>query len=290
MASLEPLRFDGKVALITGAAGGLGLSHAREFAARGAKVILSDITPDVKSSASGIGDAAAFAVGSVTSRADCEAAVAVALEEFGRLDILVNNAGMLRDHTLEKQTDAEWQSVIDVHLTGTRNMTLAAWDALKASGAGRIINTSSASGLYGNFGQSNYCAAKMGIVGFTKACSQEGRRFGINVHCIAPIAHTPMTDDLWPDEMVKAATSPELVSPVVAYLSSEECQENSLILAAGGGYLARVAVVESAGVRLAAGEMLDAEWVAARFSSAAAMAQWAEPATVAYALDRAFGR
>jgi NAD(P)-dependent dehydrogenase (short-subunit alcohol dehydrogenase family) len=288
--SREAIRFDGRVALITGAAGGLGLSHAREFAARGAKVVLSDITPSVEHAAAEMGDAAAFAISDVASAADCAAAVAVALNRFGRLDILINNAGMLRDHTVEKQTQTDWKSVIDVHLTGTRNMTVAAWASLKTTGAGRIVNTSSASGLYGNFGQTNYCAAKMGIVGFTKACAQEGERFGIRAHCIAPIAHTPMTNDLWPDERVKAATSPTLVSPVVAYLASEACNGSALIVAAGGGYLARVAVVESAGVTLAPGEMLDAEWVAARFDAAADMAQWIEPSTVAYALERAFGR
>ena len=288
--SEEALRFDGKVAVVTGAAGGLGLSHAREFAARGAKVVLSDITPNVESAAAEIGNAAAFAVGDVASRADCEAVVSLAVDRFGRLDILINNAGMLRDHTLEKQTEAEWQSIIDVHLTGTRNMTLAAWPALKAAGAGRIVNTSSASGLYGNFGQTNYCAAKMGVVGFTRACAQEGQRFGIHAHCIAPIAHTPMTDDLWPDDQVKAATRPELVSPVVAFLASGACLEASLILAAGGGYLARVAVIESEGVTLAPGETLDAEWVAAHLEAAADMSRWTEPPTVGYALKRAFGK
>jgi NAD(P)-dependent dehydrogenase (short-subunit alcohol dehydrogenase family) len=290
MAAKELLRFDGKVVLVTGSAGGLGLSHAHEFVSRGASVILTDLAPEVEHAAAALGEATGFTVGNVAVTRDCDAAVALGLSKFGRLDILVNNAGMLRDHTLEKQTSEEWQSIIDVHLTGTRNMTHAAWEALKQSGSGRVINTSSASGLYGNFGQTNYCAAKMGIVGFTKACAQEGARHGIRVHCIAPIAHTPMTDDLWPDVQAKAATSPALVSPIVAYLASDSCRDTGLIVAAGGGYFARVAVVESRGVTVTPGMALDAEWVADRFAAAADMSDWAEPATVAYSLDRAFRR
>jgi multifunctional beta-oxidation protein len=290
MSGTNRIRFDGKVVIVTGAAGGLGLAHAREFAARGASVLLTDIAPSIEQVAADIGADAGFAICNVADRADCEAAVSIALERWSRIDILVNNAGMLRDHTIEKQTDGEWQSVIDVHLGGTRNMTIAAWEALKRSGNGRIINTTSASGLYGNFGQSNYCAAKMGIVGFTKASAQEGHRHGIRAHCLAPIAHTPMTDSLWPDEKVKTATQPALVSPVAAYLASDQCTETGLIIAAGGGYLARVAIVESRGARLGTDERLDAEWVAAQMPLAMDMADWAEPATVEFALDRAFNR
>lgn len=284
------IRFDGKVVLITGAAGGLGLAYAREFVERGASVMLTDLTPVVADAAAGVGGVTAFGVGNVARRADCDALVAEVLSRWGRLDVLVNNAGILRDHSIEKQTDDEWAAVIDVHLTGTRNMTVAAWPALKASGSGRLINTTSASGLYGNFGQTNYAAAKLGIVGFTKACVLEGARHGIRAHCIAPVALTPMTDGLWSDEDIKARTKPELVSPVVTYLASSACVDTGLIIAAGGGYIARIAIVESQGVRLQPGERLDTEWVARSMAEASLMQDALEPSSVMVALDRAFGR
>ena len=284
------INFDGKVVLITGAAGGLGFSYAKEFAQRGASVMLADLTPAVADAAAGIDGITASAIGNVARRADCDVLVADVLNRWGRVDVLVNNAGILRDHSIEKQTDDEWAAVIDVHLTGTRNMTVAAWSALKASGEGRLINTTSASGLYGNFGQTNYAAAKLGIVGFTKACVLEGARHGIRAHCIAPVALTPMTDKIWSDDDIKARTRPELVSPVVTYLASSACAETGLIIAAGGGYIARVAIVEAQGARPQPGEQLDAEWVARSIAAASDMQDALEPSSVMVALDRAFGR
>lgn len=289
MSGAGSIRLDGKVALVTGAAGGLGLSHARELLQRGARVVLADFSPAVEDSARGLGEGAAFASLDVSSADDCRRVVAEAIEAHDRLDILVNNAGILRDHTIEKQTDAEWAAVVDVHLNGTRHMTFAAWDALKAA-HGCIINTTSASGLYGNIGQTNYAAAKLGIVGFSKSCALEGRRHGVRVNCIAPVALTPMTDRLWTDERTRRGTEPELVSPVVAFLASDQCTETGLVLAVGGGYMARVAILEAEGVDLPAGERMTAEWVADNLARASDLSCWSEPASVIVALERAFGR
>ncbi|GIK48303.1 MAG: short-chain dehydrogenase [Alphaproteobacteria bacterium] len=284
------IRFDGKTALITGAASGLGRSHAIEFARRRARVMLTDMNEAVQDVAAEIqaeGGECAAAIGSVSNRQDCERAVQAAIEQWGQLDILVNNAGVLRDRTLEKQSDADWDTVLDVHLTGARNMTLAAWPSMSARKYGRIINTTSASGLYGNFGQTNYAAAKMGLVGFTKSCALEGVRHGVNAHCIAPIAHTAMTDKLW-DNSAKAGTDPALVSPVVAYLASSECRENCMILAAGGGYVARVAVIEALGARVEHGQSLNAEWVRENFARISDMRNADAPPSVIQALKKAF--
>lgn len=289
MAGSASINFDNQTVLVTGAAGGLGLSHAKEFLARGAHVILGDFDPAVEDVAEELGANADFVRCDVTSIHACRAAINQVIDRWGSLDVLVNNAGILCDHTIEKQTDDEWRKVLDVHLNGTRNMTVAAWDALKQS-AGCIINTTSASGLYGNFGQTNYSAAKMGIVGFSRSCALEGARHQVRVHCIAPIALTAMTENLWRNERQRVGTEPELVSPVVAYLASEQCRETGLIMAAGGGYMARVAIIESRGAQLRAGEHLDAEWVARNFSAASGMSDWEEPPSVTVALERAFSQ
>lgn len=281
-----------KIALVTGAASGLGRSHAAELSRRGAKVLLFDMSDAVHAAAAEInaeGGIAASWTGNVASTDDCQAAVAECLGRWGRLDIVVNNAGLLRDHVLEKQTDEEWRLVVEVHLGGTRNMTVAAWAALAASRDGRIVNTTSASGLYGNFGQTNYAAAKMGIVGFTRTCALEGARHGIKVHCIAPVALTAMTESLWP-EGAKSGTDPSLVSPLVAFLASSACQETGLIVACGGGYFARVAIIEAEGVRIPPGRHPDAEWIRDNFEAISSTDEHSEPPSVMYALNKAFGR
>ena len=285
-----PIGFDNQVALITGAAGGLGAAHALELARRGAAVFLFDKDPKVEQTASALaadGRRAIAFVGDVSIASDCEAVVTACSSALGPVDILVNNAGLLRDHSLEKQTEAEWQLVLDVHLTGTRHMTAAAWKAMAQRRYGRIVNTSSASGLYGNFGQTNYAAAKMGIAGFSRTCALEGERHGIRVNCVAPVALTPMTERLWP-ESARTQTDPALVSPIVAFLASRDCLHTGLIIACGGGYFARVAIVESPGVRATADEELNAEWVAERFEEASDLRGFAEPPTVMFALNKAF--
>ena len=199
---------DGKVVLITGAGGGIGRAHALAMAAEGARIVVNDLG----GSRDGVGgdDAMASAVvreieeaggeavanfDSVTDAEGCQRMVAAAIDTWGRLDVVVNNAGILRDKTFAKMTDAEWFPVLDVHLNGTRNVCVAALDALKES-EGAIINTTSYSGMIGNFGQSNYGAAKAGIYGFSRVLSLELRKYGISVNCVAPVAKTRMTEDI----------------------------------------------------------------------------------------------
>lgn len=186
----------------------------------------------------------------VISPAGAAASVAVALETYGRLDVLVNNAGILRDRSFAKMTSDDFDAVIGTHLCGSAYSTLAAWQALRESGSGRVIMTSSASGLFGNFGQANYGAAKLGLVGLVNVLKLEGARHSILVNAVAPVARTRMTERLLPDD-VAIGLDPELVSPVVCYFASAGCDRTGLVLTVGGGLLSRVQVVESPAVPLA---------------------------------------
>jgi NAD(P)-dependent dehydrogenase (short-subunit alcohol dehydrogenase family)/acyl dehydratase/putative sterol carrier protein len=221
---------DGKVVLVTGAGGGIGRSHAQACAREGARVVVNDLGGDRHGQGQGstmadrvveeieaVGGEAVANYDSVTDFAGCERMVQTALEHWGRLDVVVNNAGILRDRTFAKMDPSEWDIVIAVHLTGTRNVVRAALDALKVNG-GAIINTSSVSGLIGNFGQSNYGAAKAGIYGLTRVLSMELRKYGITANCIAPVAKTRMTEEL---DMISASLTPEHISPIVVYLASD---------------------------------------------------------------------
>lgn len=224
---------EGKVALITGAGGGIGRAHALAMAAEGAAVVVNDLggrrdgTGEDQSAADSVvaeitaaGGRAVSNADSVTDADGCARMVAAAVDSFGRLDIVVNNAGILRDKTFAKMTDPEWFAVLDVHLNGTRNVCAAALDALKDS-AGCIINTTSYSGMIGNFGQSNYAAAKAGIYGFSRVLALELRKSGVSVNCVAPVAKTRMTEDI---AMVDDDWGPEHISPIVVYLASEAGQ------------------------------------------------------------------
>ena len=248
---MESLAFDGKVAIITGAGGGLGRCHALDLARRGAAVVINDLGTTVDGS--GTSGPAADAVvaeivaagGSAVANGDSVATpeggaaiVQAALDAFGRVDIVINNAGILRDAAFKNMTPALVDPVIDVHLKGAFNVTKAAWSHLTEQGYGRIINTSSGSGIFGNFGQANYGAAKMGIVGLTQVLSIEGARKGITVNAIAPIARTRMTEELMGD--LGASLDPELISPLVTYLAHESCTRSGHIYSVGGGKIARV--------------------------------------------------
>lgn len=221
---------DGKVVLVTGAGGGIGRCHALACAAEGAAVVVNDLGGSrdgtgegtamadqvVAEIVEGGGDAVAN-YDSVTDLEGCERMVAAAIERWGRLDAVVNNAGILRDKTFAKMSRAEWDLVLSVHLAGTRNVTRAALDALKAGG-GSIINTTSYSGMIGNFGQSNYAAAKAGIYGFTRVLAMELRKYSVTANCLAPVAKTRMTDDI---AMVDQEWSPAQISPIVVFLASD---------------------------------------------------------------------
>lgn len=258
---MSELRFDDRVAIVTGAGGGLGRSHALLLASRGAKVVVNDLGGSVDGDGASqkaadavvaeIKAAGGEAVANYDSVADAEGAarlVQTAIDSFGRIDIVINNAGILRDVSFHKMTEAQWDAVIAVHLTGTMNVSKAAWPHLREQGYGRIVNTSSAAGLYGNFGQANYGAAKLGIVGLTKTLAQEGGRKNIFVNCIAPVAKSRMTESILPPAVLEKL-DPSRVSPLVAYLCAEQNTDNGQTFAVGGGYMAKVAVVEGAGVR-----------------------------------------
>jgi NAD(P)-dependent dehydrogenase (short-subunit alcohol dehydrogenase family) len=250
---------DGRVAVVTGAGGGLGRSHALVLASRGAKVVVNDLggSRDGSGAGSDMADAVVAeivadggeAVANYDSVATVEggrAIVASAVDTFGRIDIVVNNAGILRDSSFLKLDADALDLVLKVHLYGAFNVTHAAWPYLKDQGYGRVVSTASGSGLYGNFGQSNYSAAKMGIVGLTRTLAIEGAKYGINANAIAPIAASRMTEDVMPPQLLERI-QPEHVSPVVAYLASEVCTDSGRIYSVGGGYVARVAIVEGAG-------------------------------------------
>jgi NAD(P)-dependent dehydrogenase (short-subunit alcohol dehydrogenase family) len=269
------MRFDGRVAIVTGAGGGLGREHALALAKRGAKVVVNDLggardgsgasataAEAVVAEIEALGGEAIANAASVTDYAAVEAMVKAAMDKWGRIDILVNNAGVLRDKTFAKMELADFQFVMDVHLMGAVNCTKAVWEIMRAQNYGRIVMTTSSSGLYGNFGQSNYGAAKMALVGFMQTLSIEGAKNDIRVNCLAPTAHTRMTEDLGA-ALPLEALGPELVSPGLLYLVSDNAPSRC-ILAAGAGGFERAYVTITQGIH-AVGE--DApEQIEARFA------------------------
>jgi NAD(P)-dependent dehydrogenase (short-subunit alcohol dehydrogenase family) len=247
---MTDIGFDGKVAIITGAGGGLGRSHALELARRGARVVVNDLGGSVDGTGSSIGPAATVvdeikalggdAVASTDSVASPEGGAAIvqrAIDAFGRIDIVVNNAGILRDKAFHNMEADLLRPVLDVHLAGAFYVTRAAWIKMREQKYGRVVNTSSNSGLLGNFGQSNYAAAKMGLVGLTRVLAIEGAKSNIKVNAIAPVAFTRMTEGLMGD--LGAKLKPELVTPVVVWLCHEDCPVTGEVYSAGGGVVAR---------------------------------------------------
>jgi NAD(P)-dependent dehydrogenase (short-subunit alcohol dehydrogenase family) len=258
---MPDLRFDGRVAIITGAGGGLGRSHALELARRGAQVLVNDLGGSLDGSGSSksaaqqvvdeitaFGGVAAPNHDSVASSEGGRAIVQGALDAFGRVDVLVNNAGILRDKAFHKMDGASIDAVIDVHLKGAFYVSQAAFVLMREQGYGRIVNTSSGSGLFGNFGQANYGAAKAGLAGLTRVLAIEGASRGIKTNAIAPIAATRMTENVLGDLGVKV--TPDSVSPLVALLAHEECPVNGHVYSVAGGRIARIFVAETHGVVL----------------------------------------
>jgi len=252
MPIIENSEFENKVVVITGAGNGLGRSHAIEYAKRGAKVVVNDLGGSVDGS--GAGDAAdqvvaelqamgAEAVANKASVSDPDGAQSIiqsALDAFGRIDILVNNAGILRDRSFKKMTLSDWDLVLQVHLSGTAYVTRAAWPHMNEQGYGRIVLTSSSSGIYGNFGQANYGAAKMGMLGLMNVLALEGAKNNVRVNTLAPAAATRMIStipgrDIDPDSP-PPESAPKLVSPAVLFMTSNEAPTGAVINAGGGRY------------------------------------------------------
>ncbi|MFP5255060.1 MAG: SDR family oxidoreductase [Acidimicrobiia bacterium] len=248
---MADLGFDGKVAIITGAGGGLGRSHALDLARRGALVVVNDLggatdgTGSSETAAQKVVDeikaAGGEAVASYDSVATPEGGQSIvqqAMDAFGRIDIIINNAGILRDTSFKNMSPEMLNPVLDVHLRGAFYVTQPAWQIMRDQGYGRIVNTSSGAGIFGNFGQTNYGAAKMGLVGFTRVLAVEGAKNNIKANAIAPVAKTRMTEELLGPAADKLA--PELVTPVVTYLAHEDCPVSGEVYSVGGGRVARI--------------------------------------------------
>jgi NAD(P)-dependent dehydrogenase (short-subunit alcohol dehydrogenase family) len=254
------ISFEGRVAIVTGAGGGLGRAYALELARRGAKVVVNDLggTRD----GTGQGDAASRVVdeiragggtaiasgASVTDFAEVEAMVAQAKAELGGVHVLINNAGILRDKSFAKMSVEDFRAVVEVHLIGSANCTKAAWETMREQAYGRVLMTSSSTGLYGNFGQANYGAAKLGLAGLARTLALEGAKYNVRVNTIVPVAATRMTEELFPPELL-ARFQPELVAPAALFLVSEDAPTNAIVGAGAG-------VVQAAYVTLTRGVVL----------------------------------
>ena len=249
----------GRVAIVTGAGGGLGRAHALLLAQRGAKVVVNDLGDAADAVAAEIVAAGGQAQARQCSVTDADAVQAMAehtLADWGRIDILVNNAGILRDKSFAKMPLEDFRQVVDVHLLGAANCSKAVWDAMRAQGYGRIVMTTSSSGLYGNFGQANYGAAKLALVGLMQTLSLEGEKYGIRVNCLAPTAATQMMEGILPGDQL-ARLKPELVSPAVLALVAEQAPTRAILCAGAGSFeLAHVTLTQ--GIHLGAAPTAEA--------------------------------
>ena len=265
---MADIRFDGKVAIVIGAGGGLGRQHALELARRGAKVVINDLGGSVDGT--GGNSAAAEAVvkeikdaggeaiangASVSDDAGVAHLVKQTMDQWGRIDVLIANAGILRDKSFGKMELKDFEAVVNVHLMGTVKPCKAVWEIMKAQNYGRIVVTTSSTGLYGNFGQTNYGAAKLSLVGFMNSLKLEGAKDNIKVNALCPVAATRMTEALMPPAVLEML-KPEFVSPAMAYLASEEAPTGMIITAAAGVFAA-AQIMETDGINLGHGASAD---------------------------------
>ncbi|MEJ2443588.1 MAG: SDR family NAD(P)-dependent oxidoreductase [Exilibacterium sp.] len=256
------IRFDNQVAIVTGAGNGLGRSHALALAARGAKVVVNDLggardgsgasSEAAQKVVADIKAAGGEAIANGANVADFDQVsqmIQDALDQWGRVDILINNAGILRDKTFSKMTLDNFRAVLDIHLMGSVNCCKAVWETMKEQQYGRIVMTTSSSGLYGNFGQSNYGAAKMAVIGLMNTLVLEGEKFDIRINALSPTAATRMTEDIIPDENILALMNPESVTAGLLTLCHKD-SPNRTILGAGAGAYARARILETDGIYL----------------------------------------
>ena len=270
------IRFDDQVVIVTGAGNGLGRSHALEFARLGAKVVVNDFggARDGTGGSSEAADAVVAEIqeadgqaisngANVADRSQVDAMVQQTIDAFGRVDVLVNNAGILRDRSFGKMSEEEWDAVVAVHLKGSANCSMAVWNIMKEQNYGRIIMTTSTSGIYGNFGQANYGAAKTGVWGLMNTLHIEGAKNNIHVNCISPTAATRMTEDLMPEQAL-ALLDPKWVTPAVLFLGSDQAPSRNILLAGAGGYTV-AKLMEAEGIYLSEEERT-ADSIAAQWS------------------------
>lgn len=247
---MDKLRYDDQVVVVTGAGQGLGRQYAKFYAARGAKVVVNDLGGSFNGKAGSsskvadtvvkeIQDAGGIAVANYDPVQQGDKIIKTATDNFGRIDVLVNNAGILRDITLRNMKDEDWDVIIDVHVHGAMKPTRAAWPWFRKQRYGRVINTSSASGLFGNFGQSNYAAAKVALIGFTEAIAKEGAKYNIMVNVLAPGAASRLTQTVWPPEMMEVM-KPDYVVPLVGVLTHSSCKESGSIFEAAAGHYSKI--------------------------------------------------
>ena len=262
---MSSVEFENRVAIVTGAGGGLGRSHALALAARGVKVVVNDLGGSVDGTGGGAtmadnvvaeiiaagGEAMANGA-NVTNADEVQAMVDATIEKWGKIDILVNNAGILRDKSFSKMEMSDWDLVVAVHLKGSAICTKAVWNHMKANGYGRIVMTTSSSGMYGNFGQTNYGAAKAGLSGFMRTLCLEGAKYDIRVNVLSPTARSRMTENLMPEEILEKLTV-ESVSAGLVYLVCDDAP-NRMIMCAGAGGYSETKVFETQGINLSEGE------------------------------------
>jgi 3-hydroxyacyl-CoA dehydrogenase/3a,7a,12a-trihydroxy-5b-cholest-24-enoyl-CoA hydratase len=245
----DELRFDERVAVVTGAGAGLGHDYALLLARSGARLVVNDLGGDIHGSgkssraadlvAEEIRSYGGEAVASYDSVLEGERIIATALDHYGRVDVVINNAGILRDRSFQNITDEEWDSVYAVHVRGSYKVTRAAWNHMRQQGYGRVVMTASAAGIYGNFGQTNYSMAKLGLHGFCQSLAIEGRKYKIHANTIAPIAASRLADGIFPEEILPMLKT-EYVSPLVAWLCHESCKETGSLFEVGAGWIGKL--------------------------------------------------
>jgi NAD(P)-dependent dehydrogenase (short-subunit alcohol dehydrogenase family) len=260
---MSDIRLDGRVAVITGGAGGLGRSHALALARRGCRLVINDrggsargdgadrapaelVADEVRA----LGGEAIANADDISAARGGAAVVQAALDHFGRLDALINNAGFLRDASFQKMAEDDWDAIFAVHVKGVFNVTQAAWPHLRSAGAGRVVMTTSGAGLWGNFGQTNYSAAKLAQIGMMNTLKLEGGKYGIKVNAVAPVAKSRLTETVMPPDWLEKL-GPHPVSQLVVYLCSEACEETGAIYECGGGWYARTWLMQHPGAYLA---------------------------------------